>query len=78
MRPANLDTGLGSALQELASRTPLPVEVDADGQRFPTDIETAAYFGACEGLTNAVKHSRPQVVLSARGSNDCTGRHGRR
>jgi signal transduction histidine kinase len=46
------------------------VEVDADGQRFAPDIETAAYFCACEGLTNAVKHSyATKVVLSARRTN---------
>ena len=70
LRPAALDAGLGAALHDLARRAPLPVEVDADGQRFPPHIETAAYFCACEGLTNAVKHSHAtKVVLSARGSN---------
>jgi signal transduction histidine kinase len=69
LRPAALDRGLGSALRDLARRAPLPVEVDADGQRFPPDIETAAYFCACEGLTNAVKHARAtRILLSARHS----------
>ena len=67
LRPAVLDAGLGAALHELARRAPLPVKVVADSRRFPPDIETAAYFCACEGLTNAVKHSRAtKVVLSAR------------
>jgi signal transduction histidine kinase len=66
LRPAQLDAGLGAALRNLARRAPLPVEVDADGQRFPPDIETAAYFCACEGLTNAVKHAHAtKIVLSA-------------
>jgi signal transduction histidine kinase len=70
LRPAALDAGLGAALRDLARRAPLPVEVDADGQRFPPDMETAAYFCACEGLTNAVKHARAtKVVLGARHSN---------
>ncbi len=70
LRPAALDAGLGAALRDLARRAPLPVEVDADGQRFPPDVETAAYFCACEGLTNAVKHAHAtKVVLSARRSN---------
>jgi signal transduction histidine kinase len=70
LRPAALDAGLGAALRDLARRAPLPVEVDADGQRFAPDIETAAYFCACEGLTNAVKHSyATKVVLSARRTN---------
>lgn len=57
LRPALLDTGLGPALRDLARRAPLPVEVVANGDRYPTEVETAAYFTACEGLTNAVKHA---------------------
>lgn len=71
LRPAQLDAGLGPALRELARRAPLPVEVDAGPGRFPTDIETAAYFTACEGLTNAVKHARAtRVLLRAEHRND--------
>ena len=67
LRPAALDDGLAAALRDLARRAPLPVEVAAAADRFPPHIETAAYFCACEGLTNAVKHSRAtKVVLSAR------------
>ena len=67
LRPAQLDAGLGAALRDLARRAPLPVEVDAAADRFPTDIEAAAYFCACEGLTNAVKHAHAsRIRLSAR------------
>jgi len=62
VRPARLDDGLASALGELAARSPLPVLVNASGERFPADIEAAAYFIACEGLTNAVKHARATRV----------------
>ncbi|GAA4467448.1 hypothetical protein GCM10023170_079870 [Phytohabitans houttuyneae] len=66
LRPAHLDGGLGPALRELARRAPLPVRVDATADRFPADVETAAYFTVCEGLTNAVKHAGAStVVLSA-------------
>jgi len=66
LRPAHLDGGLGPALRELARRAPLPVRVDATADRFPAEVETAAYFTACEGLTNAVKHARASAVeLSA-------------
>jgi signal transduction histidine kinase len=42
------------------------VEVRSTGDRFASDVETAAYFTACEGLTNAVKHAgAASVVLSA-------------
>ena len=67
LRPAQLDAGLGAALRDLARRAPLPVEVDATADRYPTDIEAAAYFCACEGLTNAVKHAHAtRIRLSAR------------
>lgn len=69
LRPAQLDAGLGPALRDLARRAPLPVEVDITAERFPTDVETAAYFCACEGLTNAVKHARAaKVRVTARRS----------
>ena len=64
--PAQLDAGLDPALRELAGRAPLPVEVHATGERFSVGLEAAAYFIACEGLTNAIKHSgATAVVISA-------------
>jgi signal transduction histidine kinase len=66
LRPAQLDSGLGPALRDLARRAPVPVEVIANGDRYPTDVETAAYFTACEGVTNAVKHANAtRIVLRA-------------
>ena len=62
LRPALLQAGLGPALRELASRSPVPVVVSVTSGRFPTDVEAAAYFVACEGLTNAVKHARAGEV----------------
>ena len=49
------------------SNPPFPtVEVKAPGERFDPSLEAAAYFIACEGLTNAVKHAQAtKVVLSA-------------
>jgi signal transduction histidine kinase len=57
LRPGSLDDGLGAALRELAARTPVRLEVCALPERFPSHIETAAYFVACEAVTNAVKHA---------------------
>ena len=62
LRPAQLDAGLAPALHDLALRAPLPVEVDAAADRFPTDVETTAYFCACEGVTNAVKHAQANRI----------------
>ncbi len=57
IRPGILDDGLASALRDLVQRTLLPVSVRVPDRRFPRDIETAAYFIACEGVTNATKHA---------------------
>jgi signal transduction histidine kinase len=66
VRPAQLDAGLAAALTDLAGRSQVPVEVRATGERFPSGVEAAAYFIACEGLTNAVKHAAAsRVLLSA-------------
>jgi signal transduction histidine kinase len=71
LRPAQLDAGLGPALRDLARRAPLPVDVDAASDRFPIAVETAAYFCACEGLTNAVKHAHAtRIQLTARRHHD--------
>jgi signal transduction histidine kinase len=68
--PAQLDAGLAPALRELAGRAPLPVEVRAMSARLPASVEAAAYFIACEGLTNAVKHAKAsKVVVSAARAN---------
>jgi signal transduction histidine kinase len=62
VRPAALDDGLGSALRELASRSPLRTQVVACDERFADGVETAAYFVASEALANAVKHARASAV----------------
>ena len=67
--PAQLDAGLDPALRELAVRAPLPVEVHTTPERFSVGLEAAAYFVACEGLTNAIKHANATgIVLSAQRS----------
>jgi signal transduction histidine kinase len=63
LRPTLLQAGLGPALRELAGRSPVPVEVSSTAERYPPDVEATAYFVACEGLTNAVKHARAGHVL---------------
>jgi signal transduction histidine kinase len=70
LRPSQLDAGLGPALEDLAGRVRLPVAVDATAERFPAGVEAAAYFIACEGLTNATKHARASSIsLSAQRRN---------
>jgi len=70
VHPACLDDGLGAALRDLASRSPLRTEIAATTERFPEQIEAAAYFVASEALTNSVKHARAShVTVSAERSN---------
>jgi len=50
--------GLRAGVEELASRSTLPVTFDLPAARLPTTIEATAYFVVSEALTNAVKHSQ--------------------
>ena len=55
--------GLAAALESLASRAPLPVDVRATlEQRLPAAVETAAYFAVSEALANVVKHAGAGLV----------------
>ena len=62
IHPAVLsDRGLDPALEALASRTPLPVEVEAKiGERLDEPVELAAYFVVAEALTNVVKYAHAE------------------
>jgi signal transduction histidine kinase len=59
IHPAILtNRGLASALEDLASRSGLPVEIVAvPDRRLPDQVEAAAYFIVSESLTNAAKHA---------------------
>ncbi|HYH58638.1 MAG TPA: sensor histidine kinase [Thermoleophilaceae bacterium] len=59
IHPAILtDRGLGPALDALASRAPLPVELgDVPGERLPEPVETAAYYVVAEALTNVARYA---------------------
>jgi signal transduction histidine kinase len=62
VRPARLDDGLAAALRDLARSSPVRVEVEAPPERMGASVEAAAYFVACEAITNAVKHASPSKV----------------
>jgi signal transduction histidine kinase len=52
------DRGLGAAVEALAHRAPLPVEVgERPGQELPEQVELAAYFVVSEALTNVAKYA---------------------
>lgn len=59
IHPAVLtDRGLGAALEGLAARAVLPVELEeVPEDRLPPPVEAAAYFVVCEALANVAKHS---------------------
>jgi signal transduction histidine kinase len=59
IHPAVLsDRGLGAAVEALAHRAPLPVQVgDLPAERIPEHIELAAYFVVSEALTNVAKYA---------------------
>jgi signal transduction histidine kinase len=57
------EEGLAGALESLAARTPLPVEITAAPEdRLPGEIEAAAYFVVCEAIANAVKHAQATEI----------------
>jgi signal transduction histidine kinase len=62
VRPPRLDEGLAPALADLARTAPVTVVVRATDERLPAEVEAAAYFVACEAVTNAVKHASPSNV----------------
>jgi signal transduction histidine kinase len=59
IHPAVLsDRGLGAALEALAGRAPIEVDLaELPGDRLPEPIEAAAYFVVAEALTNVVKYA---------------------
>jgi signal transduction histidine kinase len=66
------DRGLGAAVEALAHRAPLPVEVGAvPAARLPEHVELAAYFVVSEALTNVAKHaSATHASVTATKRND--------
>jgi signal transduction histidine kinase len=55
--PVLADRGLEAAIEALAGRSLIPVDVDVHlTRRPPPVVETAAYFVAAEGITNVAKH----------------------
>ena len=59
VHPAVLtEEGLGAALESLVARSAVSVSLDAaPEERFAPEVEAAAYFVACEALTNVAKHA---------------------
>ena len=54
--------GLAAAVRGLAGRTPFAVATAIPEERLPPAIETAFYYAAAEGLTNAAKYAQAANV----------------
>lgn len=63
IRPSCLSDGLGPALASLVGSVPIPVDFEVGVQGLADDVETTAYFVACEAITNVVKHSRATQIV---------------
>ena len=72
IHPAVLsDRGLGPALEALAARAPVPVDVCGVPERpLPAEVEAAAYFVTAEALTNVAKYSRASEASVQLGLDD--------
>jgi len=58
MHPSILtNRGLRAAVDALAQRSPVPVEIDIIDRRCPPHVEAAVYFVVAEALTNTAKHA---------------------
>jgi signal transduction histidine kinase len=55
--PILTEAGLAAAVESLAERTPVPVEVRIPDARFPAAVEVTAYFVVAEALTNVTRHA---------------------
>jgi PAS domain S-box-containing protein len=64
LHPAVLtDRGLQAAVETLASRSPVPVEIeDIPAERLPEQVEAAAYYVISEALTNVAKYADASTV----------------
>jgi signal transduction histidine kinase len=55
--------GLAVALEQLAARAPVRVELQVDvDERLPEQLELAAYYVVAESLTNIVKHAQAKTA----------------
>ena len=50
--------GLRAGVDALASRMPVPIDIDVSVGRLPAGVEATAYFVIAEALTNVAKHAR--------------------
>ena len=66
LHPAILtDAGLGAALETLAERSAVPVQLrDYPAERLPEQVEVTAYYVVAEALANVAKHAGASLGMS--------------
>jgi signal transduction histidine kinase len=57
------EAGLRAAIEALAERTPIPVEVNVPERRFEPAVEATAYFVVAEALTNVVRYAAATLAF---------------
>ncbi|MDQ3677805.1 MAG: histidine kinase [Actinomycetota bacterium] len=59
--------GVAAALREAAQRVAIPTRIDCDGtERYPAELEAAAYFCCLEAMQNSAKHGGGDVRVRVR------------
>jgi signal transduction histidine kinase len=73
IHPAVLtDRGLEAALESLAARAPLPVEIEGPLVSLPAAVEAAAYYVVSEALANVTKYAQASSVkVTVEQANGC-------
>ncbi|MDX6440208.1 MAG: hypothetical protein QOF45_2791 [Gaiellaceae bacterium] len=73
IHPAVLtDRGLGAAIEALATRSPVPVDVETTDERLPRAVEAAAYYVIAESLANVSKYAEAsEVTVRVSHENGC-------
>jgi signal transduction histidine kinase len=64
LHPAALATsGLSSAINNIAVRSPVPIDrKGVSSERFPDHVEATAYYVIAEAVTNAQRHARAKAI----------------